>query len=116
MCEIFICLIIFFRFYIPLNTVNHTVAISNCAVTKDNITSCPLLMLSKGQGIPGKMNSSNFVNCTMSASADICELLDVNPVVNDWTYLLLKSETQEEMTLKLEVKVTGTEFIFIFLF
>ena len=100
--------VLFYRFFIPLNAVNHTVTISNCAVTKDdNSTSCPIILLGKGQGIPGSKTASVFVNCSVSAVGDVCELADIDPVLNDWSYLVLKSEAKETLTLKLEAKVTG---------
>ena len=100
--------VLFYRFFIPLNAENHTVTISNCAVTKDdNSTSCPIILLGKGQGIPGSKTASVFVNCSISAVGDVCEIADLDPVLNNWSYLVLKSEAQEEMTFKLEAKVTG---------
>ena len=64
--------------------------------------------MGKGQGIPGDKNSTNIVDCSEAAEDDGCQLSDSSPAVNDWTYLILKSETENEMILTLEVKVTGT--------
>ena len=100
-------MVLCFRFFVPVNTKSHTVTVSNCAVVNTNTTSCPLSLLGKGQGIPGNKNSTNFINCSQSAVDDVCQLSDSSPALNDWTYLLLKSETENEMILTLEVKVTG---------
>ena len=63
--------------------------------------------MGKGQGIPGDRNSTNIIDCSEAAEDDACELIDASPIVNDWTYLMLKSETENEMILTLEVKVKG---------